>query len=144
MSQSFSFCQREVEKLYSALADIVKQQSLGLYFQGSGEIDYIDEPDLLVFEDTLFSEEYSDANEAALLSLTERGYRILMNFQEPDNILGNVIVKIRDRWFAFEECTNDPGAAGPLITQIWPLKYVLPRIRQMETRPAYGLPLLDV
>jgi hypothetical protein len=55
---------------------------------------------------------------------------IIMNFMTPDRILGNVAVKLGDKWFAIRECRKDEDI--PYVAQIWPLKYVLPRIHKWK------------
>lgn len=124
-----------MEQFYTDLADIVKKEWSMLYFEGFSEVDYIDEPDLLVYEDILCSEPCTDANNVTLLQLIHKGYKILMNFQGPNINIGNIVVKIKNAWFAFGECLNKDG--NLYVSQIWPLKYVLPRLNLMRTELAF-------
>jgi hypothetical protein len=77
---------------------------------------------------------YDDSIEIMLGFMVKKGYEIMMNFLEKDVILGNVAVKLGDRWFAFGQCRNDIEENEQYTTEIWPLKYVLPRIHQMEVK----------
>jgi hypothetical protein len=38
------------------------------------------------------------------MCLIDKGWKIIMNFMAPDCILGNVAVKLGDKWFAIGEC----------------------------------------
>jgi hypothetical protein len=56
-----------------------------------------------------------------------------MKFMASDCILGNVAVKIGDKWIAIGQCRkNEDGIS--YVAQIWPLKYILPRINKMEVK----------
>jgi hypothetical protein len=69
-----------------------------------------------------------------LAHLAKKGWQMIMNFMAPDCILGNVALKLGAKWFAIGECRK--GRDGvPYVVQIWPLKYILPRIHKMEIKP---------
>jgi hypothetical protein len=68
---------------------------------------YVPKPDveLIVFEDILHADPaYPEPLEELLQCLIKRGWKIIMNFMAPDCILGNVAVKLGDKWFAIGEC----------------------------------------
>ena len=44
--------------------------------------------------------------------------------------MGNVAVKLGDKWFAIGECRKDEDDV-PYVAQIWPLKYILPKINKI-------------
>lgn len=99
------------------------------------------EIELVVFEDIL----YSDPNDPEpvhelLKTLACRGWQITMNFMASDCLLGNVAVKIGDKWFAFGQCRKDEEGE-PYVAEIWPLKYVLLNLSKMEVKPSYTFPI---
>jgi hypothetical protein len=126
----------KLEKFYSDLVDAMILNGSCLWAEGSEVEEFIDDHDLLVFEQSLNGMPYDDSNEKLLGLMVKKGYRIILNFQEPDIILGNIALKIDDKWFAFGQCKNDADE-GSCVTQIWPLKYVIPRIQKMEVNPRY-------
>jgi len=79
--------------------------------------------------------------EDLLLHLIKKGWKIIMNFMAPDCLLGNVAVKLGDKWIAIGQCRKNENGL-PYVAQIWPLKYVLPRIRKMEIKPKFASSLL--
>jgi hypothetical protein len=98
---------------------------------------YIPKPavELIVFEDVLHADPtYPDPLHELLTCLVEKGWKIIMNFVAPDCILGNVAVKLGDKWFVIGECRKYEGNI-PYVAQIWPLKYILPRIDKMKIKP---------
>jgi hypothetical protein len=98
---------------------------------------YIPKPDveLIVFEDILHADpSYPDPLHEFLMCLIDKGWKIIMNFRAPDCILGNLAVKLGDKWFAIGECRKTEDGI-PYVAQIWPLKYILPRIHKMEIKP---------
>jgi hypothetical protein len=139
MDNSLPYYQQKMEQFYDDLIDVIREKGCCLASKDPYFEDYIDEHDLLIFEDTLQGMEYDDSIEEILDCLAKKGYEIMMNFYREDVILGNVIVKLGNRWFAFGKCQEDSDAER-YATEIWSLKYVLPRIQQMEIVPARGLP----
>jgi len=129
------FYQHKMEQFYSDLVDTMIQHGFYLWVEDSTVEEFIDDHDLLVFENALYKMPYDDSIEIMLGFMVKKGYEIVLNFLEKDVILGNVAVKLGDRWFAFGQCNNDVDE-GMCVTEIWPLKYVLPRLNKMEVRPA--------
>lgn len=125
--------QQRMEQFYRDLIDVIRAEDCYLALEDSDFKDYIDEHDLLLFEDTLHSEQCDHSFEDVLKSMTAKGYEIVLNFDSPRNVLGNVVVKLGEKWFAFGTCKNDSDE-GFQVTEIWPLKYVLPRIWKMEAK----------
>jgi len=76
-----------------------------------------------------------------LRHVAEKGYEIAMNFYASDVILGNVAVKIDDKWFAFGECRNE-GKFEQYITEIWPLSFVLSDLQSKEVQLRYVVSVL--
>jgi hypothetical protein len=72
-------------------------------------------------------------NQIHRIVIYSKTWKIIMNFMAPDCVLGNVAVKLDDKWIAIGECRRNED--GIPYVQIWPLKYVLPRIRKMEIKP---------
>ncbi|MGQ9461423.1 MAG: hypothetical protein ACUVRA_09395 [Candidatus Bathyarchaeaceae archaeon] len=81
-----------------------------------------------------------------LRDLSEKGYKVAFNFTAPDAFLGNVTVKIYDKWFAIGDCTYVTYAttkdglivelADIRISRLWSPFYVLSNIKCMETQLA--------
>jgi len=137
------FYQQKMEQFYNVLADVIFLKNCYVRWDRGVEEDVL-YPELLLFEETVSNEVYDSQLEALLGYMVERGYKIVMNFYAPDIVLGNVAVKIHDRWFAFGECINQgarESQEGQYVTEIWPLKYVLPQLRQMEVKPRYTIPI---
>lgn len=140
MDNSLQYYQQKMEQFYDDLIDEVRKERCYLTSEDPCFEDYIDEHDLLIFEDTLQGMEYDDSIEKILNCLAKKGYKLALNFQEKDVVLGNVIVRLCDRWFAFGNSRN--GVAGDrCVTEIWPLRYVLPRLEKMEAQPKQMFPV---
>ncbi|MGA2681870.1 MAG: hypothetical protein ABSF44_08735 [Candidatus Bathyarchaeia archaeon] len=90
-----------------------------------------------------------------LCSLKQNGYEMAFNFTAPDAILGNVAVRIDDKWFAIGECksfwsnpvwdsegepTIEPAAIW--ILKLWPPFYVLsnPKNKEIDLEVALSIP----
>jgi len=132
-----------MEEFYNAFAEVIMQKNCYIRLDQGVEEDVL-YPELLLFEETVCGEVYDTQLEELLGYVAKRGYRIAMNFYAPDVVLGNVAVKIRDRWFAFGECINQSAREsqeGQYVTEIWPLKYVLPNLLQMEVKLRYAIPI---
>jgi hypothetical protein len=140
VSRTLSFYQRKIEDFYDDLAEAFKKLGVNAFYEGSSLIEEIEDPDLLVFEQNTSYEPYDNQAEEFLQEMLKKGYEILLNFQAPDVILGNVVVKIGDKWFAFGQCKNDQDA-GPYVNEIWSLKYVLTRLPKMKIKLVYTIPL---
>ena len=65
--------------------------------------------------------------------LMRRGYNIKCNFDAEDVILGNVVVRIDDKWLTIGECRNE-GGGETSITEIWPLKYVISNLDRLQVQ----------
>jgi hypothetical protein len=134
------FYQHKMEQFYNDLVDTMIQNRSCLWVEGAEFEEFIDDHDLLVFEDTLRAMPYDDSNEAMLRCMIKKGYEIVMNSQEKDVLLGNVVVKLGDKWFAFGQCRNDVDE-GLVISELWPLKYVLPRLNQNQVKLKHFFPI---
>jgi len=135
--------QQGMEQFYNTLADVIIQKNCYVWL-GPGVEEDILYPEVLLFEETVCGDVYDDQLESLLQCVAERGYRLVMNFHAPDVVLGNVAVKIKDRWFAFGECRNEAAREpleGQYVTEIWPLKQVLPNLSKMEVKPSYIIPI---
>jgi hypothetical protein len=121
-----------MEHFYDDLAEVLKKEGVIAFCEATAAQEEVDNPDLLVFDQGMEFEKHDNQGEELLQGMLKEGYEILLNFQAADVILGNVVVKLEDRWFAFGQCRNDPHA-GPYVTDIWPLKYVLMRLPKTET-----------
>jgi hypothetical protein len=136
---NLSFYQRELERFYNDLVNVFWRNHFGFWTEACSELNepYIPKPDveLIVFEDILHADPaYPEPLHELLICLIEKGWQIIMNFMTPDCILGNVAVKIGDKWIAIGECRKNRDGI-PYVAQIWPLKYILPRINKMEIKP---------
>ena len=136
---NLSFYQRELERFYNDLVNVFWRNHFGFWTEACSELNepYIPKPDveLIVFVDILHADPaYPEPLHELLICLIEKGWQIIMNFMAPDCILGNVAVKLGDKWIAIGECRKNRD--GILyVAQIWPLKYILPRINKMEIKP---------
>ena len=140
ISSEALYCyQQRMEQFYMEMAKVMKEQNHGFWLEGYGtqKNQPIEE---ILFEQGFYVDpnDYEPTHEM-LETLTERGYPIIMNFHAPDVILGNLAVKIIDKWFAFGQCKNDIDQKEIYATEIWPLKYVLPRTKQMLIKPRFSL-----
>jgi len=77
-----------------------------------------------------------------LASMKSKGYNIIMNFYAEDVVLGNVAVEIHNKWFAFGQCMNSEPD-GLFVSEIWPLRYVLPKVKEMQMEPRFMIPLIQ-
>jgi len=137
-SMEISSChQLKMEQFYDALASVIREKNYCVWLDS-----YLEEgfpnPEWLLFEESVCGEPYDTELEEFLGYVVEKDYRIVMNFYAPDVVLGNVAVKINGRWFAFGECRNE-NPEEQFVTEIWPLKYVLPKMRQMEVKLRYAV-----
>lgn len=135
--------EQKMEQFYNTLADVMILKNCCVRL-GPGVEDDIVYPEVLLFDTTLSGEVYDDQLESLLQDAAERGYRIVKNFHASDVVLGNVSVKINDKWFAFGECINQStkeSHEGQYVTEIWPLRQVVPNLRQMEVKLRYAFPI---
>jgi len=140
-----SFYQRELERFYDDLIDVFWRNHFCFWTKACSYLNepYIPKPDveLIVFEDILHDDlAYPDPLHEFLVCLINKGWKIIMNFMAPDCILGNIAVKLGDKWFAIGECRKTEDGI-PYVAQIWPLKYILPRIHKMEIKPQQTFPI---
>ena len=132
--QALYHYQQRMEQFYIEMAKVMKEKNHGFWLEGYGTLK--DQPiEEILFEQGFYvnPNDYESTHEM-LETLTERGYPIVMNFYAPDVILGNLAVKIIDRWFAFGQCKNDIDKKEIYATEIWPLKYVVVYMSQMEVK----------
>jgi len=137
--QTLYHYQQRMEQFYIEMAKVMKEKNHGFWLEGFGTLE--NQPiEEILFEQGFYVDpnDYEPTHEM-LETLTERGYPIIMNFYAPDVILGNLAVKIIDKWFAFGQCKNDIDQKEIYTTEIWPLKYVLPRVKQMLIKPRFSL-----
>ena len=142
MDHFLVFYQQKMEQFYNALADVIVQKNFYAVWLDNGVEEDVLYPELLLFEEAICGELHNSQLEELLEYVVEKGYRIMMNFYAPDVVLGNVAVKISDRWFAFGECINESARNSqeePYVSEIWPLKYVLPNLHQMEVKIRYAI-----
>ena len=135
--------QQRMEQFYMEMAKVMKEKNYGFWLEGYGTLK--NQP----MEEILFEEGfYIDPNDyepthEMLETLTERGYPIIMNFHDPDVILGNLAVKIIDKWFAFGQCKNDIDQKEIYATEIWPLKYTLLKMKYVEVNLRFAVSLCN-
>ena len=135
--------QQRMEQFYMEMAKVMKEKNQSFWLEGYGPLQ--NQPiEEILFEQGFYVDpnDYEPTHEM-LETLTERGYPIIMNFYAPDVILGNLAVKIKDKWFAFGQCKNDIDQKEIYATEIWPLKYVLPRIKYMEIATKFSISIQD-
>ena len=142
-----SFYQRELERFYNDLVNVFWRNHFAFWTKACEDLNepYIPKPDveLIVFEDVLHADPaYPDPLHEFLMCLINRGWKIIMNFMAPDCILGNLALRVGDKWFAIGECRKDRDGV-PYVAQIWPLKYILPKMSKMEVKPRHVIPLLN-
>jgi hypothetical protein len=140
-----SFYQRELERFYDDLIDVIWRNHFAFWTKACEDLNepYIPKPDveLIVFEDILHADPtYPEPLEELLLYLIKKGWKIIMNFMAPDCILGNLALRLGDKWFAIGECRKYEDGI-PYVAQIWPLKYILPKINKMEIKPQQIFPI---
>jgi len=140
-----SFYQRELERFYNDLIDVFWRNHFAFWTEACDYLNepYIPKPDveLIVFEDVIHTYPNDQRFMDELLAhLAKKGWQMIMNFTAPDCILGNVAVKLGDKWFAIGECRKNRDDI-PYVAQIWPLKYILPRIHKMEITPQQTFPV---
>lgn len=140
-----SVYQRELERFYDDLIDVFWRNRFCFWTEACTYLNepYIPKPDveLIIFEDILCADPADpDPLHELLLHLVKKGWKIIMNFMAPDCIMGNVAVKLGDKWFAIGECRKDEDDV-PYVAQIWPLKYILPKINKMEIKPQQTFPI---
>lgn len=83
--------------------------------------------------------------------VASKGQDVAFNFTAPDAFLGNVAVRVEDKWFAVGECRNcstpfpfeesdefSLESANICIMKIWSPFYVLSRIEHMEVQLEYA------
>jgi hypothetical protein len=143
-----SFYQRELERFYNDLIDVFWRNHFGFWTEACRYLNepYIPKPDveLVVFEDIIHADPaYPEPVHELLMRLIEKGWQIVMNFMAPDCILGNVAVKLGDKWIAIGECRKDEDSI-PYVAQIWPLKYILPRISRMEVKLRHKFSITEI
>jgi len=138
-SEALYYYQQRMEQFYMEMAKVMKEKNHGFWLEGFGTLE--NQPiEEILFEQGFYIDpnDYEPTHEM-LETLTERGYPIIMNFYAPDVILGNLAVKIKDRWFAFGQCKNDIDKKEMYATEIWPLKFILPNMKKIEVRPKFSI-----
>jgi len=140
ISSEALYCyQQRMEQFYMEMAKVMKEQNHGFWLEGYGILQ--NQPiEEILFEQGFYvaPSDYEPTHEM-LETLTERGYLIVMNFYAPDVILGNLAVKIIDRWFAFGQCKNDIDQKEIYATEIWPLKDVLVGLKCNEIKLRFSI-----
>jgi hypothetical protein len=154
--------ERGMERFYADLATAIREGHWRVWMRYDSEEEIVDS-DMLLFDsvvsDLTHSSDFDrvewlskekryervfiydpekNAELVELLQITmDKGYVIAMNFSSEDVVLGNIIVKISGKWFAFGQC-RDNKVDDPYVTEIWPLKYVLPQLEKMQVQPQCG------
>jgi len=140
ISSEALYCyQQRMEQFYMEMAKVMKEQNHGFWLEGYGILQ--NQPiEEILFEQGFYvaPSDYEPTHEM-LETLTERGYPIVMNFYAPDVILGNLAVKIKDRWFAFGQCKNDIDQKEIYATEIWPLKDVMVGLKCNEIKLRFSI-----
>lgn len=137
------YYQKRMEDFYDDLLAVWRSGPFEICANMSEDEPYILHPDmeLVLFEEVLCSYPNDPYFIHELLrQVAEKGWQIILNFMAPDCLLGNVAVKVGDKWFAFGQCRKDEDGE-PYVAEIWPLKYVLPRISKMEINLGCTVPL---
>jgi hypothetical protein len=137
-----SFYQRKLERFYDDLIDVFWRNHFAFWTKACEDLNepYIPKPDveLIVFEDVIHTYPNDQRFMDELLAhLAKKDWQMIMNFMAPDCLLGNVAVKLGDKWFAFGQCRKYEDGE-PYVAEIWPLKYVLPKISKMEIKPKFA------
>ena len=130
--QALYHYQQRMEQFYIEMAKVMKEKNHGFWLEGYGALK--NQPiEEILFEQGFYIDpnDYEPTHEM-LETVAKRGYPIIMNFHAPDVILGNLAVKIKDKWFAFGQCKNDIDQKEIYATEIWPLKYILPRMKFLQ------------
>ena len=126
--------QQRMEQFYTEMAKVMKEKNHGFWLEGYGALNdqQIEE---ILFEQGFYVDpnDYEPTHEM-LETVAKRGYPIIMNFYAPDVILGNLAVKIKERWFAFGQCKNDIDQKEIYATEIWPLKYIVVHMSHIEVK----------
>lgn len=130
MKDNWLIYQQGIEKFYNDFAQVLTEIP-SMIAVGSSDYEDVHDPDLLLFDTHFCYEPFDYQAEEFLSEMIKKGYEIVMNFQAEDVILGNVAVRIKDKWFAFGRCKNDP-MEGQWVMDIWSLKHVLTNLRKME------------
>ncbi|MEM3785878.1 MAG: hypothetical protein QXZ59_00670 [Nitrososphaeria archaeon] len=137
---ALGYYQRRMEEFYNDLLDVLRSGRFIFCDEIREEEPYILQPDteLIVFEEVLTGDPYDSESMFELLGcLVRRGWQIKMNFMSRNCLIGNVVVKIGEKWFAFGQCRRN-DYEELYVAEIWPLKYVLPRIEKMEVKLKYA------
>lgn len=131
-----------MDKFYNEMAETMMEMGFSIW---SGH--WFDEAsmDEVLFEETAYVDPADPCDIHKMLEhmVTKKDYKIVLNFYAPDVLNGNVTVKLKDKWFAFGRCRNDEKE-GLYVSEIWPLKYVLLRIPEMEVKLRYARSIFEV
>ena len=140
ISSEALYCyQQRMEQFYMEMAKVMKEKNHGFWLEGFGTLE--NQPiEEILFEQGFYVDpnDYEPTHEM-LETVAKRGYPIIMNFHAPDVILGNLAVKIKDKWFAFGQCKNDIDQKEIYATEIWPLKFILPNMKKIEVSPKFSI-----
>ena len=141
ISSEALYCyQQRMEQFYMEMAKVMKEKNHGFWLEGFGTLE--NQPiEEILFEQGFYIDpnDYEPTHEM-LETVAKRGYPIIMNFHAPDVILGNLAVKLKDKWFAFGQCKNDIDQKEEIYaTEIWPLRYVIPRLNLSEVKPRFSI-----
>ena len=137
--QALYYYQQRMEQFYMEMAKVMKEKNHGFWLEGYGTLRNQPIEEILLEQGFYVDPNDYEPTHEMLETLTERGYPTIMNFHAPDVILGNLAVKIIDRWFAFGQCKNDIDQKEIYATEIWPLRYVIPRLNLSEVKPRFSI-----
>ena len=124
--------QEGIERFYDELAELLRKEGSMVYTERNDPEDVLN-PELLLFNEHLCYDPNDDTAEEFLEEMEKKGYVIRMNFQARDAIIGNVVVKIENKWFAFGQCRRT-AHVGLYVSDIWALRFVLTNLRKMEAK----------
>jgi len=137
--QALYYYQQRMEQFYMEMAKVMKEKNHGFWLEGYGTLRNQPIEEILLEQGFYVDPNDYEPTHEMLETLTERGYPTIMNFHAPDVILGNLAVKIIDRWFAFGQCKNDIDQKEIYATEIWPLKFILPNMKKIEVIPKFSI-----
>jgi len=131
--------QEGIEKFCDDLAELLRKEGSMVYTELDEPQD-VSNPELLLFNEHLSYDPNDDSAEDFLKEMVKDGYKICVNFQAGDAIVGNVAVKIGNKWFAFGRCQK-ASDGGFYISSMWSLKFVLTNLQKMEIRLSQAFPI---
>jgi hypothetical protein len=163
----------KLEKFYVDLAEISSKQGYSLDFlkheappcKGNGELLSLDELRRIYGNDMPLDWKWrydfflgdNECLQTVLRELEQKGYQTAFNFTAQDAFLGNIVVRIDNKWFAIGECERETSilpwnANDELMTEssiieiikLWPPFFLLSNVKRMEIQLAFAQPVAKV